>query len=154
MVTKDSQGVPYERSKHLNNFKKDHNLPTFKKIKDDLRKGLVEQVDASILRMGKFAEAQRMLYETMHSAGWDVTNVFHNIIDLQNKKLELEEELALEGKNPLLSPEWVKANEMLTKQIEFVHKHKLELSKFNYGVQKTAERDEDELFKVEGSLDE
>lgn len=153
-MVKTTHGVPYERSKKLAEFKKDHNLPAYKDLQNKVKGGLVQEVDASIMRMARFAEAQRMIFETIHGAGWDVTNIFHNIVDLQNKKLQLEEDLAKQGMNPLLSPEWVKANEMLMKQIEFVHKHKLELNKFQYGVQKTAEKREDDLFTVEGSLDD
>lgn len=153
-MAKTTQGIPHETSQRMLNFKKEQGLPAYKELQEKVKGGLVEQVDASIMRMAKFAEAQRMIFETIHGAGWDVTNVFHNIIDLQNKKLQLEEELTKQGINPLLSPEWVKANEMLTKQIEFVHKHKLELNKFNYGVQKSTEKRDDDLFTVEGKVDD
>lgn len=138
------------RSKHLNKFKEDNNLMAHKEMQYLEKHGLVEQVNGKIERLERFAAANERIMNVMHAGGWDVTNVFHNYIDLQDKLFELEATLQARGENPLQSPEWMKAREQLNKELQFIHKHKLDFEKFQYAKNhKAVKKDEDDLFTVE-----
>ena len=142
-------GVPHKRSKQLQDFKKKANLPEWKELNDQLDEGMSAIVEKKVELMQRFAVAQRLLYETCSANGWKVANVINNITDLQGKLWELEEDLRRQGKNPLESAEWMKARELLMKEAQFMHKHKLDLDRFNEGVGHQRRKfDDDAVFEV------
>jgi hypothetical protein len=146
----DKGGVELERSPVLQRFKETHGLAKWKDIQKLEQMGLVDQVEWKIAQMERFSAVNRAIHETIHAAGWSETSLIHNIIELQSNILDLEEKLKAEGINPLESPEWMKAREQLVKDLQFVQKQDLDVSKFLHGVERTREkRNEDDLFVVE-----
>lgn len=142
-------GVPHERSSNLSHFKERAGLPSWKELSKDYELGFVESVEKKIALMERYAAANRHLYETLSASGWKVANLLHNIVDLQGKLWELEEKLRAEGRNPLESPEYMHAREQLMKEMQFVHKYKLDVDRFQYQVEeKKRKLGDDDLFKV------
>jgi hypothetical protein len=149
-ISTEKSGVALERSQVLDRFKREHNLPKWGDVQKLEKMGLLDQVEWKIAQMERFAAVNKMIHETIHAAGWSETTLIHNIVDLHSKLLDLEERLRTEGKNPLESPEWMKAREALTKDLQFVQKQDLDVSKFLHGVEKSREkRHEDDLFTIE-----
>jgi hypothetical protein len=80
-----------------------------------------------------------------------VINALIQVMDLQTKLLELEESLKEQGVNPLTSPEWIKAREMLSKETQFIHKHGLDIAEVTSRIRSRKDkRGEDILFEVDG----
>lgn len=147
-MEKKDRKVVGEDSKRLKAFKEKNGLPSWQEIQKDEKMGLMDQIEIKLRRMARFSELNKQLMTMMHSAGWDVSNVFHNVVDLQNKLLEYEEKLAGEGRNPLEEKEYMDARKQLMQEIQFIHKHKLALDEFQHRVTKKP-KNEDDLFDVE-----
>jgi hypothetical protein len=149
ITNSQAQTVKGEQSKELKKFKKEQGLATWKEIQKEEQRGLVDEAERKIRQIARYNEQQNVLIQTMTSAGWSVVNVLHNITDLQSNLFDLEEKLRNEGINPLESPEYMKAREMLNKQIEFVHKHKIDAVELQLKISDKKEKmDDDTLFEV------
>jgi hypothetical protein len=152
IVGKPNTGVnpPGENSKYLQSFKEKVGLPTAEEIKGLLEGGFADQVIGRVKVMQQYAIAQQMLYQTMTAMDWKVANSLHNIVDLQSKLWTLEEDLRQRGENPLENDAWMRARELLGKEVQFVQKQGLDTAKFQVDVQKNREAlGDDDLFKVE-----
>jgi len=150
VTTTRAQTVKGEQSKEMKRFKKEQGLATWKEIQKQESLGLVDEAERKIRQIARYNEQQNILIQTMTSAGWSVVNVLHNITDLQGNLFDLEEKLRNEGINPLESPEYMKAREMLNKQIEFVHKHKIDATELQLKINDKKEKmDDDSLFTVD-----
>ena len=148
-VSSDSVGS-LDRSKKLQEFKKANGLPTWKDLQDDERKGLGAAIDEKLRRMARFSVVNQQIVQTVHGAGWDVANILHQIVSLQNNLLEYEEMLQQEGKNPLTDANYMKAREQLMKDIQFISKQKLDVAQFQHKVQHSKEKmDDDDMYQVE-----
>lgn len=140
----------HEQGKKLAKFKKDNNLPDMKEIQKNLSMGLAEQVERRLKYFAEYNALQEQVLQLVHGAGWDVANIVNSIVDLQGKLFELEAKLEGEGINPLESDEYMRARKMLTDQIQYIHKHKLDVAEFRHKVQKKKEDlDDDSIFTVE-----
>lgn len=143
-------GVPHERSKKLQDFKKRHGLPKWSDVQKVHDLGLVDEVERKLRNMERFAVANQVLFEQIHAAGWSEANLIHHQMDLQNRLWELEEQLIAEGKNPLESKEWMDARRDVVKEQQAIQKLNLDIAKFFSDERKTKEKtDDDSLFVVE-----
>jgi hypothetical protein len=162
-MTKDNVSISYaaqapgERNPELQEFKEKMGLPQWKSLSNELdqlaeRHGVswAEQLREKIELHKKYIEYQTTLALMYQSIGLPQVNAIHNALDLQNKLFELEEKLRNEGVNPLESDEWMRARDLLAKEMQFIHKHKLDLAQFQAALEKKKDRyNEDAIFTVE-----
>ena len=148
------------RSKDIAAVKKKMNLPVWKDLSDELHvlaerngAGWADELKEKVDLYRRFVEYQSVLMVNIKAMGVDQANAMRNMMDLQMKLFELEQKLRDEGTNPLESPEWVKAREMLAKEMQFIHKHKLDIAQFQASVEKAKTRlDDDSMFVVEAEV--
>lgn len=152
--------APGERNEELVLLKDELGLPKWQELTTELQElsdrhgiGFAEELAAKVSLYQKYTDFQTSLANNFKAAGLDYVNVLHNAMDLQLKLFELEEKLKAEGRNPLESDEWVRGRGMLDKNMEFIHKHKLDTARF----QKDLDREkrhvgDDSLFTVEAEV--
>lgn len=149
-LKQNTQCAVGETSPRLNTYKKTQGLAKWEDIQRDERNGLMDEAERKIRQIARYNEQNQILMQTMNSAGWSVMNVAINITDLQGKLFDLEEKLIAEGVNPLESPEWVKAREMLAKEVQFVHKHKIDATELQMKMKREKETmGDDNIFTIE-----
>lgn len=152
--------APGERNKKIAEYKAKNGLPMWRPLVEELKQ-LAERHDqpwadelkARIDLHRKYVEFQTVLARDFSALGLNYLNSFNNAIDLQSKLFDLEERLRKEGKNPLESEEWVKGRELLSKELQFIHKHKLDAAKFELDIQNTKKRQgDDDVFVIEAEV--
>lgn len=138
-----------ERSAKFSKFKKETNLPSFREVTDLSEAGLAGAVEARLKLMERYATVNEALYRTIRANGWRVADAIRNMVDLQGKLWEFEEKLKEQGLNPLESPEWMKARELLSKEAQFIQKQGLEVAKFDESISRRKEAfGDDAIFEV------
>jgi hypothetical protein len=156
----DSSNVG-ERSAELVELKDKLGLPKWNDLQQELAElakrhdiTWANELQAKVELHRKYAEYQTLLMLNFKSMGLDNVNAMRNMIDLQVKLFELEEKLRADGVNPLESDEWVRGREMLAKEMQFIHKHKLDVATFQANVGKIKNKiGDDDMFVVEAKTE-
>lgn len=139
-----------EDSQQLQEFKRETGLVTKEEIKR-LEPSTIQELQKKIQLLDQYTVAQQRLVDLFGSMNGRVINALIQVMDLQTKLLELEESLKEQGVNPLTSPEWIKAREMLSKETQFIHKHGLDIAEVTSRIRSRKDkRGEDILFEVDG----
>lgn len=149
--------APGEGDRELVEYKDKMGLPKWNDLSREIERlsekhgvGWADELKAKIDVHRKYVEYQTLLAQNYSALGLQHVNVIHNVVDLQNKIFVLEEKLRSEGRNPLESSEWVKARELLMKEMQFIHKHGLDEKKFQHNLSVAKKRSgDDDLFVVE-----
>lgn len=136
------------KSKKLERFLKSAGLPSRRDVGDLLDAGFAAEVQRRVDLMTQYAAATEMVYRNMTAVGWRAANAMHLVVDLQGKLWQLEQALAAEGKNPLESPEWLKARELLSKEVQFIQRLGLDAAKFEADKNRPVTGGGDDLFTV------
>lgn len=151
---RDSSG-PMEGSVALVEVKDKLGLPKWQDLSKELSElaerhdiSWAAEVQAKVELHKRYVEYQTILAQNFSALGLQHVNALHNVIDLQNKLFELEDKLRRENVNPLESPEWVKARELLAKEMQFIHKHGLDQQKFQVELEKTKKKTNDDVMYV------
>lgn len=149
--------APGERTTDLAEYKDKMGLPKWKDLSKELEElakrhdvTWANQLQAKVELHRKYVEYQTLLAQNFSSMGLQHINALNNTLDLQNKLFELEEKLRAEGVNPLEDEGWMKAREILAKEIQFLHKHKLDIAQFQHNLQGAKNRQgDDAMFTVD-----
>ena len=110
---------------------------------------LHQQPEHMLQRIARYTEYMERLQAIFAASGFKVANALQTMADLQSKLWELEDKLREEGKNPLESPEWMKARKLLSEEIQFIQRHGLEGAKFQHALEREKQKgDVDVAFTV------
>jgi len=138
-----------KHSKQLKAFKEKTGLVHIDEIKK-LPIDTVQLLQKKVELMNNYAIANQRLVDLFGSVGGRMVNALNVYIDLQAKLLQLEDECIQRGENPLENPSWLKAREMLAKEIKFIHKHGLDAADVQSKIDtRKQKRNEDVIFEVE-----
>lgn len=147
--------APLERNAEMVEYKEKMGLPKWKDLSAELEElakrhdtSWANQLQAKVELHRKYVEYQTLLAQNFSSMGLQHINALNNTLDLQNKLFELEEKLRGEGINPLEDEKWMKSREMLAKEIQFLHKHKLDIAQFQQNLQGVKKRQGDDAMFV------
>ena len=147
-ILSEGGNVAHEKSVPFRQFKEKTGLPTLKELQELEDKGYADQVLERIERLKKYAVANEVVYNQFASTGYRVANVIQDSVTLRTQLWELEEKLRSEGKVPIEDKVYQTAWKMLQEQVQFIEKHKLDVSKFGAELAKRKDdTDDDELFK-------
>ena len=136
-----------ERSKRLSDFKKSAGLPVLKDIQVLEEQGLSEAVSRKIEQYERYVAAQRVLYTTLSSLGWNVAKVVERALELEGMMISRKEKLEEEGTDPLEDDVYMAARDQLMKELQFIHKHGLDVEKFKSELVSKG-RSDDVIFEV------
>ncbi len=138
-----------EDSKKMKVFKEKAGLVT----RDEIKKLPIDDVaaiQAKIALLDRYAVAQQKLVDVFGSINGRVVNAINIVVDLQGKLWELEEKCKLDGENVLENPHYLKAREMLAREMQFIHKHNLDVKDVKSKVEsRKRSMGDDVLFEVE-----
>lgn len=148
-VGKSHNLVKGEFSKHLADFKEKTGLVTKEELKAlpiDNIKQLQEKIDL----MDRYATAQQKLVDIFGAIGGRVVNSLSLVVDLQAKLWELEETARESGVSPLEYKEYLKARELLSKEMQFIHRHGLDRADVQSKIESRKKKGNDDvIFEVE-----
>lgn len=140
--------VTGEASKQLQEFKRKAGIVTKEEIRS-LEPRTISDIEKKIELLDKYTIVQQRLVDLFGTLNGRVINSINQVMDLEIKLIELEETLKEQGQNPLLCPEWVKAREMLSRETQFIHKHKIDVAEVASRIQsRKAKRGEDVIFDI------
>jgi len=138
-----------EHSKYLKEFKQKAGLVTKAELKA-LPISTVEQLEKKIELMNRYALAQQRLVDIFGAIGGRVVNSLSLVVDLQSKLWELEEKARERGDSPLEYKEYLKARELLSKEMQFIHRHGLDVADVQSKIEsRKLDRDDDVIFEVD-----
>ena len=133
-------------------FKKKAGLVTKDEIKS-LEPKNIQELQTKIKLLHDYAMAQQALVDIFGTVNGRVINSISQVVDLQTKLWQLEEKLKEAGMNPLESPEWIKARDMLAKETQFIHKYKLDVADVVSRISNRKEkRGDDVIFEIEPEM--
>lgn len=118
--------VDGERSKYMQEFKSKTGLVSMKEIRQ-LPITSIEALNKKIELMERYTVANQRLVDMFGSVGGRAVNALNQVVDLQARLLQLEEQCEMKGENPLENQSWLKARDMLAKETQFIHKHGLDV---------------------------
>lgn len=138
-----------DRSKRLADYKKATGIPELRELQTMDDKGLVATVNRKIEIFEKYAAAQKVLFNTMSSMGWDVSKVMERVAELELALIERKQQVEEAGGNVLEDEAWMNGRKLLMDDVKFIHKHGLDVSRFKTEVAMKTAKDEDAIFTIE-----
>jgi len=114
-------------SKELDEFKKKTGLVSMEELKG-LPIDSYEGLQKKIKLMDEYTVANQRLVDLFGSVGGRAVNALNQVVDLQARLLELEDDCKERGENPLENSSWLRARQMLANEVQFIHKHGLDVA--------------------------
>jgi hypothetical protein len=153
--------APGDAVPELVEYKKKMHLPQWNDLSKELEElskrqdvSWAAEVQAKVELHRKYLELQSVLVQNYMSMGLQHVNAVQNFVDLQVKLFELEQQIKAEGGNPLENDAWVRARDLLSKELQFIHKHGLDQAKFQNDLQaKKQKMGDDAMFVVEAEVE-
>jgi hypothetical protein len=144
-----SPGQAGGRSKLLEKQLEKEGLPTLRELHALMDTGFAAKAQERVDLMLKYTAARENLYRLYTAAGFRAVNAIQMAVELQAQLYELEEKIRAEGQNPIENPDWLKAREMLAKEVTAIQKLGLDAAKFEADLtQNKVKTGEDSVFTV------